>query len=1566
MNTETPKITPAQDEPGSNACTVGFISRRDGQATHAVVEKALFAKAQTFHRAGYAVDGKTSDGDGIETQLPQQYFSDRYNELKGDQLGDHSIAVGQVWLPRSKIARERAQAIITEELNRAGLHGSKWRKHGLIDPEYMGQLGRERMPHLAQILIPLESRATLDVAASEKNLTIIREEIMHRLREEGLVGRDPETCHFTSFSGERIIYTARSDPKDHGKFFPDLQHPDYASVWAKIHGRFTTAGDTKIANIQPLPGGVAHNGTIVTDRGAANNMKIHERRIANILGPRSHSMLPLMQSGASDSANLSRVKEALEHTGLSLPAIKMMLLAKAESDGRNDSAAVKDTKRFLDAAMEKYDGPALVIMTNGRQILATLDANGLRPAMIEETGEYFALGSEFGMWGFDIKNELLATGELDRGCMLMFDSATGKVSYDKELQEQVAQEFQFKDWASYVEDFKFDEHSAEYEREYRASDLSRRMRLAGYSQEDVTKMLAPMVRDAMEPKSSMGNLTRAAGFSDQFHPASHFYNEAHVQIVAPPHDSELDPDVMNLHGYSAYPLDAEGKPRHIVRVPDTYVLSRDMLNQFREKIGDEKFKVIVCTFDVNAGEGAYNAARQRIAQEAIDAAREGKHIILTDETVGRDRAPLYMTHAMGTVNAALLNAGLRGDVSVTVKDAYAHTSHEAKILKECGANFVVPYLAEEIILDMQEKGAFRDKAGNAMNVSKAEAVNRWLGAINGGVLVANQRTGTMRASSSQGAHQFSVYGMDRKLVNEVHPGVASPISGLEEGEIQRRITEHHRQTYKPTPLETLAIVSSVDGKVQLAPGGRFGRTDAEGEIHSQDKMSVDYLHEAVRAGTFEKGEEAYRRYSDYVHARGQHYGIFARDHLSLRYADQPIPLEEVESEDKLFKRLVTGAMSVGSISSTVHRDLHGAINRLPKDPDTGEGAQSNTGEGGYPEALLGTDLQPAVVQWSTAAFGIRPQLLKTAKVIEFKFGQGAKTGMGGKLDGEKVNEEIAANRFVQPGTTLNSPPQHADMMSIEDLKQVIKKALSVNPAAEIRIKIVAKDGCEHDAVGAAKAMRNAVDELKHSIPGISGKMSILLAGNAGGTGNAPVTAIQYSGEPWEPYLPIVSKALHDNHFREDVKLIVDGGMRSGKDMVYAAGMGADVSGFGTTFLYSLGCLNQGQCQTGKCAAAIATTDGDLIRNFYLGKPEHVERYARYMIRELREEMAKLGVRSYDELVGADIFENISPRRLNLDFSFLHSANVEGQRPRYKYKPAQDHLITNPSIDAQIIQQKPDVLQGGGGTFNFKVDNTAVATGANIAGELALHILGKTRDYNEQVIDNDLVVNLEGTPGYATASLLTQKMRFNISGIAGDSLGVHNRGGIITVVPPEGSKLSQSQQDNILAGNLANGYSTGGESYIAGLAGHGASFRQSGGTHVYQGTRSRAGQFKTGGTFIAWQSGVGMNSFAKHSGGEAFVRDEGKSIAEIVGNFNNEAMKTNYCRPLSEDTEAQARLKAHLETTYAYTQDPKLGRLLERFDEAVSEFVHVIPRKKAAANTNIHADPGATPVAAIGG
>lgn len=1527
----------------SNACTVAVMSRKDGVAGHDVVQQLLAAKARTAPRAGYARDGRTTDGDGSEFIIPQAFFGERYDELQGQPLKDRKLAVGMMFLPRHIERQQRAKFVFEEEIRQEGLTGWKWRDvpH---DKNFMGPIGLESLPDPVQILLPLNDGDTLQ---HERMLARVRERAKKRWRNEGIDGPGANAAHTSSLSSTRIIYKARTDPRDVGQFWLDLLNPKFITRMAVGHARFTTAGDTSVHNIQPVPGGTAHNGTIVTVNAFRRAIYSHQQRLMAQFGEGAKDLFPLFLPGDSDSANMDRLVELLALSGLTLPEIKMTLIGRPLSRAHDASAAVKEVLRWKAAEMADLDGPLLAVMISpdGRYINAVLDVNANRPGMVVETDKYICIGSETGMWDFNQENDLTRTDELEAGAMMMIDTQTGRIYDNHELEEQVAAETPYRHWSEeYIKDFGF-EPQGDYEPRLNENELNLHLRLAGYADEDITRVLDYMGGHVGEPRSGMGDYTRRPGSSTLFRPESHFYKLGGVQITAPPHNADLDGDIMDLIAYDRNPIGNDGQPRETIKFK-SFIITNDQLReleQFYQLQG--KLAVIDCTFDPSLGDDALTKARKSIGDQAVAAAKEGKHVIsLKDLLANEDRAPGFMMRAIGEANRRLIEEGLRGDVMIVPSGGGGQTSHEASLWKMAGATLINFPLAEEAVRSRARAGKIKDPEGRIVDENTAAAT--YYKGLEKYTLESMQRSGTQRASSWENSHVFETNGLRSDLAQEVHPGIASHGSGWDEAKIQETIAAHHKETF-----HQYRAALAQDSIIDLNTGGRF-TTVPGGEVRAQDALSIRLLQAAVENDDEEEGYGIFQAYTAHVHGPAKA-GVYVRDDLEFippKNGNKTENAEKAAAVERILKsvygRIVGGAMSVAAIALWVHKDIHEAANKL--------GVKTSTGEGGYQEELLGTKYMPKIVQWSTAAFGIRPQLLKEADVIEFKFGQGAKLDKGGEMDGSKVVDDIAENRFVEPGTTLKSPPQHADMLSIEDLKQKIKLALTINPAAEIRIKIVAKDGCEDEAVGAAKAMQNAFAELEGSIPGLSGKMSILLAGGRGGTGNASLPDIYGSANEIEHYTPRVSQALEKAGLRKNVKLIVDGGMRSGIDLIKMLALNADAIGFGTILLYALGCRDMGRCNEGNafCAPAVATTNPDMREN-YNGKSIYVERLFKFIARQAAEKAVELGYDDLQDMVGVAqaILRDISPPEIGYDYGPMFAAcNSED---RYEGPLILTSSKTGKSIDAQILESMPSLAQGASGDFTFlNVPNTAVATGGYIAGKLSKWLLTQTRDLKKQILpDDNLIIRLTGYPGFATFPLFTQGMTGHLRGIADACFAQGNHKGIVTLRFLENSRIAE---DSIIAGNCTNSFSTGGRSYIVeGRVGHGASFRLSGGTNIYAGMLDKAAQFMTRGSFAAFRWGVGRNSFANMSGGEAFVRHEGKTHDAIAANFNS---KTIQWSPL-QNPDAIERLRMQMTEAFerAYKDakliDPKetyLGRMVKQMKQGTfdySEFIHITPKPR---------------------
>lgn len=1549
-------------KPGSNACSVGFIARKDGHASHDVIQKAIAAKASTFHRGGYAADGKTTDGDGLETEIAEDFFREKYQELDGNIGDDQRMAVGQLFLPRDETLREQAWAIIEEELETAGI-SSAVRRDTPVNTDVLGQVARDTMPHPAQILFPVTNNEDkrLDV---EKVLERAHQRMNSRFQAAGLNGEEPNATHIASFSGDRIIYKGRSDPRDNAAVWPDLLDKNYKSRWAKMHNRFTTAGQTRIENIQPLPGGAAHNGTITTQQGLTNAVGFHENTLAANFGDGGKDLLPLARPGASDSALIDRIATAQRLGGDSLARIKMTLLPKGQNRGMDVSQGVLDARRYLANEMETADGPALLMLNNGREILVALDANGSRPAAIQETDEYIAVGSEAGMWGFDLKSELTNTDTLHAGEMLSFDTHTGTLTNDKQLEEGVAAETDFTELNARIKDIQIDK-SQMPERVWDDQELSARMRHAGYSTEDTNLMVRTMTATGTEGNASMGESSIARGAGSHRERGGDFYTFLHNQIVAPAHNADLDGDMMDLSARFSYPLGPDGKPREETFViPDRFVLGSKMLEQTVSQIGEDNFTTIDCTFDVE--NETYEGTLDRIETEALAAAKAGKNIILSDKNISADRMPVFMEHATGAAHTKLNAEHVRGDVGIVVESSECHSSHEVGLLKLMGATAVVPYLMEQQILKMNEDNLLKDKQGELIPLEKA--YENYFKAIDKGVKIIMQRTLVLSANTAQGANLIEANGLDRDLVARIHPGVASPSSGLTGSTLQQRLRVFHDEIFNAEGL-TLSRVFDANGNAKLHTGGRLLARNG-GIEHANTAASIYALRASLGIPTAGQEEQEYdpdngwRLWQEQYlkNARGDHRPVYNLDGLSIN-TDGITPLDPIKDGLPTPKQLaaetiVSGGMSIGAISLAAHMDIHKAANKI--------GFQSNTGEGGYPQELLNTEFMPKIVQWSTNAYGIRPELLKKAEVIEFKFGQGAKSGEGGNMPGAKVTPLLSKLRFIPEGKEQQSSPLHMDMRSIEDLKQKIKLALRVNPQAEIRIKIVAKDGCDHEALGAVKAMKNAIEELQAVGVETSGKMSVHLAGRRGGTASAKPLSIRGSGSDWETYLPMVHKTLAENGFRDETTLIVDGGFAHGTDMAKALILGADKIAFGTLFMEAIGCTMQKQCQTGNCMTDVAVAKTKEELDNYVGKSEYVERLALMLGQDLQHIMASVGVKSTDELKGRTDLLKHNAFALNngrdysqalLDGQALGSGNhFQGAKtPLTEFKSAPEF-----SADHKIMATNPSLVMSGG-TFRITADNTFDGVGATISGEVAEYLLERTKSLDEGEIkqhlpDDHIHIKANGTLGYASGALLPQGVSVSVKGMAGDSFGTNIRGGIATVKYPHGMKIGENiHKSAVLVQAMAGSFMTGGEVHIGGSAGNDTAFRQSGGLVVVRGA-GKSAQFKTGGTFIAWKDGVEDGSFASHMGGESFVREEGVKAIYLARTFKRQQPNIHF-EPV-QDSAAKERLRNHLKRSYERTSDPALLELLQKddWDGVAEEFMHVrtfnVAAKDKSANDNL--------------
>lgn len=1570
------KEHPVKKEPGSNACAVLGNARKDGIPSHDTVIKTLKAKARMFHRGGYNIDNKTTDGDGIETDVPFDFFKDRY-ESYGLEFPENSRpAVGQFFLPQDKTLRAQAWEIIKDECKKSNI--TNYVTHDLdVNYDVLGEVALKKTPYPAQIIFPVEPGGeNLSDAArcsTDIKLSTLRERINSRLSASGLMSQEDErnNCHAASFSADIIIYKAMSDPKDEGAFFAcDLHDQNYKARLAIGHNRFTTAGETTIDNVQPLPSAIAHNGTITTQKGLANASIIHEGPLAAMIGPEGQDMMPLSKPGASDSNLAGRIAEAYRLAGKSFESIKMRLFPKGKNRDMDVSDKVKAARRYFSYEIESADGPALVVLTNGEKMLLALDANGSRPAAIEETDEYFSFASEAGAYGYDIDNELTDTDTLKAGKMLEFNTRTGVVTHDRELEERVANEEDFEEYNRHIKDIPFDNMPVRENLKYNEEELALRMRYAGYSSEDLSYVLQG-IAESKESNGSMGETTISRGSGLHKEISTDNYTWLHNQIVAPAHNSSLDGDMMDLSARLSYPLDQNGQLKDEVHVIDNrFVLTSPMFKRTRITLGEDNFRFIDCTYDLQ--NETPDQALKRIGQEAVVAAKAGKHVILSDEFIThspdpeknkrRHHMPIKMTLATGEAHTQMTKAKLRGDVALFVKSGEIHNSNHVGQYKAIGATGVIPYLIEQKIIHMHKKGRVKDKAGNQMSLP--DAINGFLSTLDQGTKVIMQRTLTLSANSMQGALQFEANGLDRDLVERVHPGVASALSGPTLESLHEKDAKFHNEIFNPTIQDRLRVFDS-KGHAKLHTGGRF-KSKAGGIKHGVSANAIYALRVSLNIGSSwdmvrgarlrATGEDL----GEYTKEKGRkfwidHYLPTNRGSLNPAYEIDGLDIvpdkknentkgTKVPSVKELLKStLVISAMSIGAISIKAHKNIHKVANE--------EGFESNTGEGGYPEELLNDpNFMPKIVQWSTNWYGIRPQLLRKAQIIEFKFGQGAKSGEGGNMPAKKVGSLLSRLRFIPKKKEQQSSPLHMDMRSIEDLKQKIKLALRLNPQAEIRIKIVAKDGCDFDALGAAKAMNDAIEELAAEGVKTSGKMSIHLSNRRGGTASAKNASKWATGSDGVPYIAKIHRILKDAGYRQHVQIITDGGLSTGEDFVKSLMLGADKVGIGTLAMQASGCTMQEQCQTGECMTDVAVSkEEEDIKNFE-GTEESIRNMAHFLMEDVQKIMKDLGVETLDELKGrTDLLKvnEFGKVILERDYSVALKEAFDPSAGSHYLGPKTNPIRKTDKItalDQKILFENPDLIKMGG-TFNLTTKNFHDGFGVTIAGNMSEYILSQTTELDEALLkkvvpDDHIVLNAKGYAGYATASLLPQGMSYNLYGVGGDSFGIGNRAGIASIIYPKNSRLGRDpKKSKVLAHALVGAFSTGGEVHVPGIVGNDAAFRQSGGLIVVRGA-GKACQQKARGTFIAWKDGVDDGSFEKHEGGESFVRKEGIKSDRLVQKFHKQQKSVHF--EVLQDPAAKQRLREHLLRSFQRTQDPELKALLTRknWNSVAEEFMHV--------------------------
>ncbi|SDX35905.1 glutamate synthase (NADPH) large subunit [Ruegeria halocynthiae] len=1466
----------SEDEEHSS-CGVGLVVSVDGKKSRKVVDAGIDALKAIWHRGAVDADGKTGDGAGIHVQIPVPFFYDQIRRTGHEPNMGELIAVGQVFLPRTDFgAQESCRTIVETEVLRMGYYIYGWR-HVPVDVTCLGDKANATRPEIEQILI--SNSKGVDEETFERELYVIRRRIEKAAAAAGISG-----LYLASLSCRSIIYKGMMLAEQVAVFYPDLMDERFESAFAIYHQRYSTNTFPQWWLAQPFRM-LAHNGEINTLKGNVNWMKSHEIRMASgTFGDYAEDIKPIIAGGSSDSAALDSVFEVLVRAGRSAPMAKTMLVPESWSKQAVElPQAWRDMYSYCNSVMEPWDGPAALAMTDGRWVCAGLDRNGLRPMRYVVTGDGLVIaGSEAGMVPID-EASVTEKGALGPGQMLAVDMKKGKLFRDKQIKNKLARALPFGEWVGKINDLDTTFAGVTEVPKFSGEELRKRQIAAGYSVEDLEQILAPMAEDGKEALASMGDDTPSAVLSTQYRPLSHFFRQNFSQVTNPPIDSLREYRVMSLKtrfGNLKNVLDEDSSQTEIIVMDSPFVGNAQwdiLVNSFNAPQAE-----IDCCFE--PGVGALGIALARIRAEAEEAVRSGAgHLVLSDMNSGQGRVAMPMILATSAVHSHLTRQGLRTFCSLNVRSAECMDPHYFAVLIGCGATVVNAYLAEDSLADRIDRGL--------LDGTLTENVARYREAIDQGLLKIMAKMGISVISSYRGGLNFEAVGLSRAMVAEYFPGMTSRISGIGVTGIQSKAEEIHAKGW--------------DSGLDVLPIGGFYKSRRSGETHAWEATSMHMMQMACNRASY----ELWKQYSAKMQSNPP---IHLRDLMDFKPLGNPIPIEEVESITSIRKRFVTPGMSLGALSPEAHKTLNVAMNRI--------GAKSDSGEGGEDPAHFvpepnGDNPSAKIKQVASGRFGVTAEYLNQCEELEIKVAQGAKPGEGGQLPGMKVTDLIARLRHSTKGVTLISPPPHHDIYSIEDLAQLIYDLKQINPRCKVTVKLVASSGVGTIAAGVAKAKADV----------------ILISGHNGGTGASPATSIKYAGLPWEMGLTEAHQVLAMNNLRDRVTLRTDGGLRTGRDIVMAAMMGAEEYGIGTAALIAMGCIMVRQCQSNTCPVGVCTQDEDLRAKF-TGSADKVVNLITFYAQEVRELLASLGARSVDEIIGrADLLAQVSRGSAHLDDLDLNPLliTVDGAHD-IVYNRDKDRNSVPDTLDAEIVRDAARFLKDGEKMqLSYAIQNTHRTVGTRVSSHIVQNF-GMRNTFQ----DDHLHVKLQGSAGQSLGAFAAPGLKLEVSGDANDYVGKGLSGGMIVVRPPQVSPLKAD--DNTIIGNTVLYGATDGHLFAAGRAGERFAVRNSGASVVIEGCGSNGCEYMTGGVAVILGD-IGANFGAGMTGGMAYLYDpEGK--AEQL--MNKETLVTCPVTVGHWESQLKALIQRHVEET----NSRKAVDILQHWDVEKAHFLQICPKE----------------------
>ena len=1516
-----------------DSCGVGFIAHIKGKRSRQIVDDADRMLQHMEHRGGCGCEDNTGDGAGMLTALPYELIEKIAKEELGQELPERGLyGSGVFFMPTDPVERARCREIVDRIINEQGQKLVGWRELP-VDPDAadVGPTARRAMPHFDQVVIA--AGEGLDQEAFERHLFVIRKWASHQIRVESSLSQKL-MFYICSLSTKVIIWKGMLRSMQVIPLFKDLQDPDYKTHLAMVHSRFSTNTFPSWDRAQPCRF-MAHNGEINTLRGNANWMFARQGVMkSDLWGDDIRKLCPVIEPDCSDSGNFDNALEMLYHSGRTLQEAVMMMIPEA---WQNHHSMPEDKRAFYEyhsALQEPWDGPASVSFTDGHYIGAVLDRNGLRPSRYYVThDDRVIMASEVGVVQVD-PEQVKSKGRLQPGKMFLVDFEQGRIIADDELKTSVATKRPYKTWiknqAIHLKDLPEKESPAHYD----SDELLKRMQAFGYTTETLQFMLMPMLREKRDPIGSMGNDAALACLSDKPRLPYDYFKQLFAQVTNPPVDSIREEVIMSLEcfiGPEGNLLEATEEQCHRLCIPHPILTNEEVAAIKAIDYRGWKSKTIDITYPRSEGDAGLRPAIDRICAEATQAIHDGYSlVVLSDRAVSHERVPVSSLLVTGAVHHALVKQELRTRIGIVLESGEAREVHNFCLLTGYGADAINPYLAFEALRQARVDGLLEEE------FSDEKIVPAFRKAVAKGIKKVMGKMGISTLASYKGAQIFEAVGLAPEIIEKCFVGTSSRISGVGFDVIAEEGIRRHEIGY-PTRSDNALSTLPNDGQFHWRK---------EGEAHAWNPHTIAQVQVAARTGS----RDAYRQFAETVNTDA-HRRCFLRGLLQFKTGRTPVPIEEVEPARDIVKRFCTGAMSYGSISAEAHETLAVAMNVLEGKSNTGEGGEDperfkwyGRTEGEHKE-MLGTleNLDPEkakaqtnqyskrsyIKQVASGRFGVTSWYLTNADELQIKIAQGAKPGEGGELPGHKVNKIIAATRHSTPGVGLISPPPHHDIYSIEDLAQLIFDLKNSNPSAAVSVKLVSEVGVGTIAAGVAKGHAD----------------KILISGTDGGTGASPLTSIKFAGLPWELGIAETHQTLVMNDLRSRVRLETDGQLKTGRDVVIAALLGAEEYGFATAPLITMGCIMMRKCHLNTCPVGIATQDPELRKKFS-GKPEHVVNYLFLVAEEAREIMASLGFRSINEMVGhvevLEIDEAVQHwKAKGLDLTPILTPAAGPHPDTVTHCTISQNHGLEEVLDNELIKKALAAIHEQTPVrFPMEIENIDRAFGTMLS-----HEVSKANGENG-LPDDTIHIDVVGSAGQSLGAWLAPGVTIELAGDANDYVGKGLSGGRIIIAPPKGSTFVP--EENIIIGNVALYGATAGEAYFRGMAAERFCVRNSGARTVVEGVGDHGLEYMTGGRVVILGP-TGRNLAAGMSGGVAFVYAPDRDVLRL--NCNLELVELESV----DSAEDVAELKELIQLHADYTGSTVATGILESWEHSLSQFVKVMPRDYKRALTELAAE-----------